>query len=98
MIDLASAPKVLNSVKHQSHDVWLKNQWSVHNPLTLQHLMHHLVQQVDRVTSHHSIDDLKEGPTNGIIVSSSRRNVAEPPKLYGPHAPIIVPKTSDYCT
>ena len=24
--------------------------------------------------------------------------VAEPPKLYGPHAPIIVIKTSDYCT
>jgi hypothetical protein len=22
-------------------------------------------------------------------------NVAEPPKLYGPHAPVIVPKTSD---
>jgi hypothetical protein len=24
--------------------------------------------------------------------------VAEPPKLYGPRAPVIVLKTSDYCT
>jgi len=24
--------------------------------------------------------------------------VAEPPELYGPHAPDIVLKTSDYCT
>jgi hypothetical protein len=25
-------------------------------------------------------------------------SVAEPPKLYGPHAPVIVLKTSDCCT
>jgi hypothetical protein len=41
------------------------------------------------------------GPKEGRGVRQPRAqagegpNVAEPPKLYGPHAPIIVPKTSD---
>jgi len=42
--------------------------------------------------------NIKFGSTRVEHFDQSSVDVAEPPELYGPHAPIIVLKTSDYRT
>jgi hypothetical protein len=39
--------------------------------------------------------ELSEGKLTSLQRRQAPDPVAEPPKLYGPHAPVIVPKTSD---
>jgi len=49
MSDLIGTMKALDGAQHERHDVWLKDQRSIHIPLTLQHLVHHPVQHVDQL-------------------------------------------------